>query len=176
MRAELGPVVTNDQAGPAAPGDECRQFPRHAATRDRGVEHSSQAFLRDIVDHVEDPEPPTLGELVVEEVDRPKRVRRSHSQERRSRASRLLPPPPLAHRQVFLAVEPLVFAVDDMTLPPHQNMQPPVTEHARRSLISWRSTRIATASRLVAAFTTFATGRPSAQPSRVATPLAAAST
>ena len=78
VRGELGPMVADDQAGPPPPGDQRHQFPRHAAPRDRSVDHGRQAFLRDIVDHVEDPEPPALDELVVDEVDRPARVRHGH--------------------------------------------------------------------------------------------------
>lgn len=131
VRGELGPVVTDDQAGLAAPGDQRRQFPRDAAARDRGVNHGGEAFLRDIVDHVEDPEPPPLGELVMHEVDRPARVRQGHRQQRRPCSRHLLAPPLHAHRQALLSVEPLdLLAVHDMALPPQQNMQPPVAEPA----------------------------------------------
>lgn len=124
-------MVTDDQAGLAAPGDQASQLPRHAAARDRGVDLGGQAFLRDIVNHVEDPEAATLGELVVNEVDRPARVWCGHRQERRPRARRLLTSPPLAHRQSFLAVEPLgLLAVHDLSLPREQNVQPPVAEPA----------------------------------------------
>ena len=40
------------RAGLAAPGDERRQFPRDAATRDRGIDHGGEAFLHDVVDHI----------------------------------------------------------------------------------------------------------------------------
>ena len=44
-------------------------------------------------------------------------------------AGRLLPSPPLAHRQAFLPVEPLgLLAVHDMAFSPEQNVQPKVTE------------------------------------------------
>ncbi len=54
-------MVTHDQAGPAMPSDERRELPCDTAARDRGVDHGGKTFLHDIVDHVEDPEPPTLG-------------------------------------------------------------------------------------------------------------------
>lgn len=187
-------------------------------TRRPEIEASTTAARHTFVtifEYAEDSEPPTLGELVVGEIDRPARVRRGPPQDRHP-CSRCPPaPPPLAHRHAFPAVDPLGLpAVQDMALPPQRNVQPPVTEpatlglrrpqalaqivivgaserrmryrieirstpnteHARRALISWRSTRIATASGMAASVTTFATGGPSAQPGRAATPPAAAST
>ena len=41
--------------------------------RDQGVGQSREAFLHEIFDQVEDPKPPTLGELVVHYVNRPER-------------------------------------------------------------------------------------------------------
>src|SRR5690606_38534706 len=68
-------------------------------------------------------------ELVVHEVQRPARVRPGLDQDRSPRAHRASPRPALAHRQPFLAVEP-VDAVDAgwLTLPPEQDEQSPVAE------------------------------------------------
>ena len=131
VRGELGAMIADDEVGLAAPGDQRRQLPCNAAARDRGVDHGGEAFLGDVVDHVEDPEPPALGELVVDGVDRPARVRHGHCHERRPCPGRLLPPPPLAHGEALLAVEPLgLLAVHDISLPTEQNVQPPVAKPA----------------------------------------------
>jgi len=55
------------------PGDQRCQFPRDTMARDQGVGQSREAFLHEIFDQVEDPKPPTLGELVVHYVNRPER-------------------------------------------------------------------------------------------------------
>ena len=103
----------------------------HPAARDRGIDHRSQAFLGHVVDHVEDAEPPTLRELVVDEVDRPPRVRHSDGQQRRPRPGRLLPTASLANGQPLLAVEPLgLLPVHHQPLPSQQHMQPPIAEPA----------------------------------------------
>ena len=75
VRGELGPMIADDQARLAAPGDEGRQLPRDAAPRDRGVDQGGEAFLRHVVDHVEDREPAAVGELVVDRAMEPSLVR-----------------------------------------------------------------------------------------------------
>ena len=75
VRGELGSMVGDDQVRPAALGDDGVEFAGDASPRDRGVRNRGQAFLRDVVDHIEDPEASTVRELVVDEVDRPARVR-----------------------------------------------------------------------------------------------------
>jgi hypothetical protein len=75
VRGELGPVIGDDEIGLAAPADDLGQFPRHAAARDGRVRDCCQALLRHVVDDVEDAEAPARAELVVDEVDRPARVR-----------------------------------------------------------------------------------------------------
>ena len=74
-RGELGSMVGDDQVRPAAPGDDGVEFAGDAPPRDRGVRDHGQAFLRDVVGHIEDPEASAVRELVVDEVDRPARVR-----------------------------------------------------------------------------------------------------
>lgn len=54
VRGELGAMIADDQAGAAAPRDQGRQLPRDTTPRDRGVDHGGQAFLRHVVDHVEE--------------------------------------------------------------------------------------------------------------------------
>ena len=68
-------MVGDDQVRPAAPGDDGVEFAGDAPPRDRGVRDRGQAFLRDVVDYIEDPEASTIRELVVDEVDRPARIR-----------------------------------------------------------------------------------------------------
>ena len=74
-RGELGSVVGDDQAGLAAPGDDGVEFARHAPARDRGVRDRAETPLGDIVDDIEDAEAAAVGELVVDEVRGPARVR-----------------------------------------------------------------------------------------------------
>jgi hypothetical protein len=45
-----------------------RQIPRHAPPRDRSVGDRRQTLPGDVVDHIEDAEPTTTGELVMHEV------------------------------------------------------------------------------------------------------------
>jgi len=118
VQGELGTVIADNQVGLASPDNGRRQFPGGAAAGDRGLDHGGEAFLRDIVNHVEDPELPTLGELIVDEIDRPAHVRPGHRQQRYPRPGRLLLPPSFAHRQPFLAVEPMgLLAVHDIGHP-----------------------------------------------------------
>ena len=68
----LGPMaqqwqLADDHNGLAAPFDQRRQFPSHAATRNRCVRYCSKAFPRDVIDHVQHPEPPPTAELVMRE-------------------------------------------------------------------------------------------------------------
>lgn len=74
VRGELCPVVRNDHPGPVATFNQRGQFPRHAAARDRRVRDGCETFLGDVIDDVQQPEPPPAGELVVNEVKRPSGV------------------------------------------------------------------------------------------------------
>ena len=83
VRGELGAVVGDDHARLAAPLDERRQFARHPPSGDRRVRDRSQAFPGHVVDDVEDAEAPAVGELVVDEVQRPAGIRPGLDQDRR---------------------------------------------------------------------------------------------
>ena len=61
VRGQFRPVVRHDHAGLTAAVDQRRQFPRHAATRDRGVRDRCEAFPRDVIDHIQHPEAPPAG-------------------------------------------------------------------------------------------------------------------
>lgn len=120
-------MITYDQDRLAIPDDERRQFPCNAAAQDQSVDHGSQTFLRDIVDHVKDPEPVAVGEVVVDEIDRPARVRRGYPQERSSCPS-LSSGPVACAPTGLLAIEPLgLLAIYDIASPSQQNMQLKVT-------------------------------------------------
>jgi len=69
IAGELGAIVADDQAGPASPLDECGKLSCHAVTGNRGVRDSGQALVGDVIDNVEDPEPPAVGHLVMDEVE-----------------------------------------------------------------------------------------------------------
>ena len=71
VRGELGAVVGNDHSGLGARADELRQLTGNPFARDRGVGDCRQAFARDVIDNVEDAEAPALGELIMDEVERP---------------------------------------------------------------------------------------------------------
>jgi hypothetical protein len=68
-------MVGDDQVRLAASRDDGVEFASDPPPGDRGVRDHGQAFLRDVVDHIEDPEAPTGRKLVVDEVNRPARVR-----------------------------------------------------------------------------------------------------
>ena len=68
VRGELRSMIGDDHAGPATPPDERRQLSGDALSRDRRVGNRCQTFARDIVNDVEDSEPPATGELVMHEV------------------------------------------------------------------------------------------------------------
>ena len=66
-----------------------------------------QTYARHIIDNVEDAEAPALGELVMDEVERPARVDLGLDQDRRARSDRFPPSLALADGQPFFAVEPI---------------------------------------------------------------------
>lgn len=74
-RGEPGSGVTDNQAGPASPFDESRELPRHPVAGDRAIREGGQARVGDAVDDVEDPEPPAVRHLVIDEVQGPFRGR-----------------------------------------------------------------------------------------------------
>ena len=87
--------------------DQRRQFAGDPLARDRGVGDRRQAFARHVVDDVEDAEAPAMGELIVDEVERPAGVDLGLDQDRRACSDRPPPGPALADRQPFLAIEPI---------------------------------------------------------------------
>ncbi len=111
------------------PLDECGQFMRHAAARDRRVRDRTEALLRHVVDDVEDPEAAPVRELVVDEVRGPARIRLRLDQDWRTRTHGLAAGAALAHREPLFAIEP-VDAVDArrLALAPEQDEQPPVSK------------------------------------------------
>jgi hypothetical protein len=70
-----------------------------------------QSFPCDVVDHVEDAEAATTGKLIMDEVEGPARVGLRLDEDLCRCSDRATSRSPLAHRQAFLAVEP-VYAVD----------------------------------------------------------------
>src|SRR5690606_29698327 len=103
---ELRAVVGNNHVRLATPADQIGQFTCHPATGDRCIRDGCQTLSRDVIDDVEHPEPPTAGELVMHEVERPARIRSRLDQDWCSRVHCSPPCPALANRQLFLAVEP----------------------------------------------------------------------
>lgn len=92
-------------------GRSGQSVPEQRADRRSTCPGRGKAFARHVVNDVQHPEPPPAGELVMDEVQRPARVRLRLNQNRRPRADRSSPCPALAHRQALLAVEP-VDAID----------------------------------------------------------------
>ena len=107
VRGELGAIVGNDHLRLAARADEHRQLACNSFARDRGVGNCRQTYARHIIDNVEDAEAPALGELVMDEVERPARVDLGLDQDRRARSDRFPPSLALADGQPFFAVEPI---------------------------------------------------------------------
>ena len=129
VRGELGAVVADDHARPAARGDERLELARDPQPGERCVGDQGEAFPRAVVDHGQDPEAPAIGHLVGDEVERPALVGRHRDQHRRSRAHRPLAAAAAAHGQLLLAIDaeqPLV--VDHMALSPQQHVQTPIPE------------------------------------------------
>ena len=131
MAFEVNSVPLSETIMPGLPRrcDQRRQLARHPPARDRGVGDRRQAFARHVVDDVEDAEPPAVGELVMDEVQRPARIRPRLDQDRRPRSNGPAAGAPLAHRKPFLAIEP-VDAVDarGLALLPQQDEQPPIAK------------------------------------------------
>ena len=88
VRGELGAVIADDHAR-LAMRLVCRQLAGHTPARDRGVGDGTEALLGDVVDDVEDAKAPAASELVVDEVDRPARIRLRLHEDRRPGADGL---------------------------------------------------------------------------------------
>jgi hypothetical protein len=128
---ELSAIVRHDHLGFAARRNNHGELASNAFARDRCVGDCRQAFTRDVVHDVEDAKAPAVGELVVDEVERPARVDLSLDQDRCACPDRSAPGSALANCQPFLAVYP-VDAVDArrLSLFPQQNEQPSIAEPA----------------------------------------------
>jgi len=129
VTGQLCPIIADNHTGLSAALDQGRQFTRDTAPRDGGIRDRREAFSGDVIDHVEHPEALAVGELVVDKIQRPACIGSRLDQNRGTRPDRLAPRLPLAHRQSFLAVEP-IDTVDPrrLTLAAQQNEQAPVTE------------------------------------------------
>ena len=104
---KVGDIVGNDHLRLTALADEHRQLACNPFARDRGVGNCRQTYARHIIDNVEDAEAPALGELIMDEVERPARVDLGLDQDRRARSDRFPPSLALADGQPFFAVEPI---------------------------------------------------------------------
>ena len=107
VRRELGSYVGNDQSRFVPTANQRCQCARNAPSRDRRVEDRRQTFARHVVDDVQNAEASTVGELVVDDVQRPAGVRLRFDKDRRVGADGSPPRPTLAHREAFLAMEPM---------------------------------------------------------------------
>ena len=103
IAGELGAMVGHDHSWLAASLDDRRQFAGNAPSRDRRIRNSSEALFGDIIDDVEDTEASSVGELVVNEVQRPACIRPRLDHDRRPRPHSLAAGPPLADGKPFLS-------------------------------------------------------------------------
>ena len=107
-----------------APANDIVEFPGHAPAGDRGVGDQRQAFSGAVVDHRQDAEAPTVGQLVGDKVQAPALVGCQRRRDRPPRPDRPLAPAAPAHRQPLLAIKPLdPLLVDRMAFAPQQHMQ-----------------------------------------------------
>ncbi len=129
VTGQFRPIIADNHFWLSAALDQRCQFTRHPAPRYRRVWDGSQAFARDVIDHVENAEALAVGELVMDEIQRPARIGPRLDQDRGPRPNSFAPSAPLAHRQPFLAVEP-IDPVDPrgLTLAAQQDEQASVTE------------------------------------------------
>ena len=91
--------------------DERHELARNPFARDRGVGDRRQTFARDVIDDVEDTEPPAKGELIVDEVERPARIDLGFDEDRYACSNGSAPSLALADCKPFLPIE-TVDAVD----------------------------------------------------------------
>ena len=85
--------------------------------------------MGDVIDDIEDPEPPAVGHLVMYEVERPAGIRPCLHRQRSPDANRPLAALALANPQPFLPLEP-IDPVDArcLALPPQQDEKPSVAK------------------------------------------------
>jgi hypothetical protein len=124
VRGQLRAVVTDDRirASPS-PANNVVQLTRHAPAGDRGVGDQGEALSGAVVDHRQDAEAPSVGELVRDEVQAPALIGGHRRRDRPPGPHRPLAAAAPAHRQSLLAIEPLhPLLVDGMAFPPQQYM------------------------------------------------------
>jgi hypothetical protein len=109
--------------------DQRGQFARHPTFRDRSVRDCRQAFPGDVINDVQDAEPPAAGELIMDKIERPAGIRPSLHEDRRPCTYGAASSAPFAHGKAFLPIEP-VDAVDArwFALLAQQDEQPAVAE------------------------------------------------
>lgn len=107
VTGQFRPVIADNHAGLSAALDQGRQFMRDTSPRDRGVRDRGQAFTGDVVYNIEHAEALAVGELVLGEIQRPACIGPRLDQDWCSRSNGLATRLPLAHRQPFLAIEPI---------------------------------------------------------------------
>lgn len=101
---------------------------RHRSEAD-GERDRCEAFPGDVVDHVEHSKTLATGELVMDEIQRPARIGTGFDQDRGPCSDRLTPGLPFAHRQAFLAVEPIdPVHPGRLALAAQQHEEPPIAE------------------------------------------------
>src|SRR4029077_20825955 len=96
IAGELGAMVGHDQSWLAASLHDCREFAGDAPSRDRRIRNGPQTLLSHVVDDVEDTEAPSVGELVMNEVQRPASIWPCLDQDRGSGPHGLAASPSLA--------------------------------------------------------------------------------
>ncbi len=123
------PLSLTIDRGPAAPADDGVQLAGDPQARERGVGHQRQAFARAVVDHRQDAEPATVGQLVGDEVQAPALVGTQRRLHRPPCTHGPLAPAAPAHRQPLLAINPLdPLLVHQPALAPQQHVQAPIAE------------------------------------------------
>jgi hypothetical protein len=86
---------------------------------------------REVVDHGQDTEAPSIGQAVAHEIQRPALIGTLRQRHRRPGAQRSLAAAAPAHLQPLLAIEPAqLLVVHRYPLPPQQNLQAAIAEPA----------------------------------------------
>ena len=129
VRGQLGAVIADDHArSPTHLGDPV-EFARDTNTGERVIDDEGQAFPAEVIDHAQDAEAAAVEQRIGHEVEAPALVRALRGRHRRPCAERSLAPAALAHRQPFLAIEPVeLLPVQHDAFAPQQKVQAPVAE------------------------------------------------
>ena len=91
MGGQLGAVVTDDHARPAAALADAVQLTSHPLTGQGGVDHGRQAFPAEVVDHAQDAKAPAARQGVGGKVERPALIGSLRHHHGRSRADQRQP-------------------------------------------------------------------------------------